>query len=443
MYELAYYLPGFQFSRIDRLSIGVFLAVTPLSAWGLDALRGLRGPLGEPPLPQRRTVWILAVALLTGLAGAVAAAELPELVAEGRLALAALDVEAVSHAAWRGLLLWLVIVGLLGLVRTARWQAWATAGILVVTLLELIGYGRHFVVVRDAERMFRETPATRFLRNAEGPFRIAKYDPAPAATRQKRPPLRLFPANTPTAYRIEDIHGYSSLRTHDLDFLLEPLDPDSVRSPWRVAPLQRVETLSTPLLDLLQVKYLLSATALEVARLEPVHAGDIYIYENRDVLPRTSFHTNWVVVPDRNEAARRLLHGLVDPRQTVVVERAPALAREPSAPTPSGSVELISYEASEVRLRKRGASAGLVLLLDAWYPGWIGRVDGEPVPVLRANVMFRAVAVPEGEHVVVFEYRPTYLGAATWLAGAGILSLVLVLSLAVRIRLNPRGVTEL
>ena len=49
---------------------------------------------------------------------------------------------------------------------------------------------------------------------------------------------------------------------------------------------------------------------------------------------------------------------------------------------------------------------GFVVLSDTYYPGWRVYVDGEPRPLLRADYLFRAVAVPAGQHTVTFEYAP-------------------------------------
>jgi uncharacterized membrane protein YfhO len=46
------------------------------------------------------------------------------------------------------------------------------------------------------------------------------------------------------------------------------------------------------------------------------------------------------------------------------------------------------------------------VLADAYDPGWRASVDGERAALLRANVAFRAVAVPQGRHVVELVYRP-------------------------------------
>ncbi len=49
---------------------------------------------------------------------------------------------------------------------------------------------------------------------------------------------------------------------------------------------------------------------------------------------------------------------------------------------------------------------GYVVVSDTYYPGWRVYVDGEPRPLLRADHLFRAVAVPAGTHEITFEYAP-------------------------------------
>lgn len=61
---------------------------------------------------------------------------------------------------------------------------------------------------------------------------------------------------------------------------------------------------------------------------------------------------------------------------------------------------------------------GQVILSEVWYPGWAARVNGAPAEVERAG-LFRAVTVSEGEHEIVFEFRPAtlYWGLALSVAG--------------------------
>lgn len=89
------------------------------------------------------------------------------------------------------------------------------------------------------------------------------------------------------------------------------------------------------------------------------------------------------------------------------------LPSAPSAPSaqnatgnaPAGRVSWIEDAPERVVLRVSGAQPGLLVLRDTFYPGWTVLVDGQPAPLLRADVLFRAVPLPAGDHTVEFRYR--------------------------------------
>ena len=55
---------------------------------------------------------------------------------------------------------------------------------------------------------------------------------------------------------------------------------------------------------------------------------------------------------------------------------------------------------------------GFLVMADTFYPGWQATLGAQPAMIYRANVAFRAVAVPEGQHRVSMTYAPR-----TWQAG--------------------------
>jgi uncharacterized membrane protein YfhO len=58
-----------------------------------------------------------------------------------------------------------------------------------------------------------------------------------------------------------------------------------------------------------------------------------------------------------------------------------------------------------VDLSVRAESPGLLVLNDAFAPGWTAEVDGRPAAIHRANYLVRGVWLEPGAHGVRFEYR--------------------------------------
>ncbi len=164
---------------------------------------------------------------------------------------------------------------------------------------------------------------------------------------------------------------------------------------------------------------------------DPISLAKPALYRNPGALPRAYRVSRAEPEPDSIDAAlRRLLDPHFDLARVVMLDEVPeelrawaplrGVARVPGADI--ASLEL--YEPERVRLRSSGAEAGVVVLTDAWYPGWIAELDGAPARVLRANALFRAVAVPAGEHVVEFRYEPRGFRSGVGLALAFIVALM-------------------
>lgn len=134
--------------------------------------------------------------------------------------------------------------------------------------------------------------------------------------------------------------------------------------------------------------------------------ADAYVYENARALPRVMLVTDWRTA-DFAEMIRSGGWPDINPRRTVLLERAP-----PQFPTPTasdertGSVRIVRYANTEVVIDVHAPSGGLVVLNDVWHPWWSAEVDDAPAEILKANVLFRAVAVGPGHHQVRFEFRP-------------------------------------
>jgi hypothetical protein len=139
------------------------------------------------------------------------------------------------------------------------------------------------------------------------------------------------------------------------------------------------------------------------------YSGDVKIYENKTVLPRAFFAGDVQFAANDTEAVQLMQAAAFDPAKTVVIQDG-ANAEKKDGTNPSSSPSLtpsiISYSAEHSVIDVAAARDGYLVLTDAYYPGWTATVDGQPAEIERADIMFRAVKIPAGQHRVEFRYQP-------------------------------------
>src|SRR5262249_32968444 len=111
---------------------------------------------------------------------------------------------------------------------------------------------------------------------------------------------------------------------------------------------------------------------------------------------------------------------LLDPRDAVLMEREPLIgngARQPYTP----AEWVPTHDPDRVVVRVNTQAPGLLVVTEAWMPGWTATINGRRVPILRGNHAQRVVPISEaGNHEVVMTYWPPALTrglAITSLAG--------------------------
>ena len=186
---------------------------------------------------------------------------------------------------------------------------------------------------------------------------------------------------------------------------------------------------SNPAFDLLGVGYVLTATidlasspsAVTGTGYTPAgRAGGVQVFRNDHALPRAFVATTVVPATTLPRALAALkasgspsgdgttrLHLDLE-RQAVVESRArpPGTAPAGAPPPALRPATIVSYGPSEVRIKVPPGDPGVLVLTDAYFPGWQATVNGARAPVLPTDVAFRGVRVGRGAALVVFAYRP-------------------------------------
>lgn len=163
-------------------------------------------------------------------------------------------------------------------------------------------------------------------------------------------------------------------------------------------------------------------------RFRLVHSGDVKIYENLDVRPRAYLVHQLFTAQDADEAREAIQR-----EETIQQGRAAVIETTDGAPISSqidqennhssarDEVTMVTYTAEEITIAVNNTNAAFLVLSDSYYPGWEAIVNGAATPIYPTNVLFRGIAVPAGENVITFRYRPRSWQQGRLLAAGGLM----------------------
>jgi hypothetical protein len=158
----------------------------------------------------------------------------------------------------------------------------------------------------------------------------------------------------------------------------------------------------------------------------------VNIFERSDALPRAFLVYDVIGVPDLATALAVLSDSRHDWKTTAVVEVAPDTSCDIVEPQSPAAVNILSYEADEVRVTVSSETTGWLVLSDQYYPGWQAAIDGRPAPIQITNAALRGICVPAGTHDITFSFRPALYPAGSALSLSGLLLVVVSAFLEIR-----------
>lgn len=95
--------------------------------------------------------------------------------------------------------------------------------------------------------------------------------------------------------------------------------------------------------------------------------------------------------------------------------------------TQPAKIELVRYaNPGNLFYESESAESGLAVFSEVYYKTWRAFIDGEEVPVLRANYILRAIEIPAGKHQIEFRCKDELLVKSQWVSIASSIVVVLV-----------------
>jgi hypothetical protein len=254
-----------------------------------------------------------------------------------------------------------------------------------------------------------------------------------------RTPFPPFAPDISMVYGVADAHGLSVLFPKDYDRYLRLIDDYGVYAEeFNLAPsLAAGGLLASPLLDVLDVRTIVAERDVPIPgsyRIAVPPQSEPWVYE-RPTGGGAMVVINAAPASEASMWAQVAVAGW-DPAATAAV-----MGLDRSLAGTGGTASPRPAPADRERWDVEAPAGGFLRVGSRWDPGWSATVDGRPATVLRADGVFRGVAVPPGRHTVAFSYRNPDEMHGRVVAGAAI---VVLLGLVVagrksRHRVNPEG----
>ncbi|MBM2849344.1 MAG: putative polysaccharide biosynthesis protein, partial [Anaerolineales bacterium] len=284
-----------------------------------------------------------------------------------------------------------------------------------VIVLDLFVAGHDFNSAADPAILTYTPPSVEFLQQDTGLWRFTTYD-----TSKCRPtgndhtePCKPFNANIGWYFNFYDVRGYDSIFPMQYRRYMELIQPQYELDYNRIAPISDPTALDSPLLDLLNVKYVITQEPIAGPKYTLVYSAEVQIYQNMTVMPRAYIQpiSATVVAEEFGTAVQKY-----DPRQYVIVTQSSGvLAHQPTGtwPTPIPDGDIL-YTPSEVTLTAAVAEDSRLVLADSYFPGWkayirpagAGEEAEKEAEISLVNGNFRGVQLPPGAWTVRFKYSP-------------------------------------
>jgi len=116
-----------------------------------------------------------------------------------------------------------------------------------------------------------------------------------------------------------------------------------------------------------------------------------------------------------------------DPRKTTILDDDFAANVSGDSYSGSGSIELVNYHPDRMTYSFSSTDKELAVFSEIYYDGWKAYVDGQEVPISRANYVLRAIEVPAGDHDIIFEFESETYNKSGVMANIGSVGILLFL----------------
>jgi hypothetical protein len=232
-----------------------------------------------------------------------------------------------------------------------------------------------------------------------------------------------------TSYFHKAVGGYSAVRPRRVDQLFEYNIEKNIEKLASSIDMQTYSfTKSSPVLDMLNVKYVIVPTGEgDVPVTNPFANGNAWFVENvkkvnsadDEIKALDNLDSKNVAVIDQNF---KLPVGL-----KMLPIKNMSFQKDSTA-----TIQLSTYKPNHLKYTSNNSNEGFAVFSEMYYQnGWIAMIDGKEVPIYRVNYVLRGLKVPAGKHTIEFKFEPEVVKTGSTIALISSIGMLLLIGAGV------------
>ncbi len=311
-------------------------------------------------------------------------------------------------------------------INTATHSKWKfIAWLILVTDLIFAGYG--FNSNSNPDILNYKPDIVEFLEKDKRHWRFTTYDPNGD---------KILNANSAWLFRMKDIRGYDSIIPKQYVDYMNLIEPQNLLQYNRISPITTWKGLHSPLLDLLNVKYIVTNQNIDSPeKFTLIYENELFIYENNKVLPRVYTLPESCIVFNHNNDLDLTEY---DPHHLLVLESADNISNSNSPNTSNrtdcniGKAKITTTKSNKLEIYTEMSQPGYVVVTDSFDNGWQAYVQNTQQIsetksiILRAHGNFRAIPLEKGSHTIRLIYSPLSFRIGSVFSAISIILLIIL-----------------
>lgn len=223
-----------------------------------------------------------------------------------------------------------------------------------------------------------------------------------------------------TSYFHESLGGYHGAKIRRYNDLIDYCIQSELQTAFQTLQSQSMDFSGLPVLNMLNTKFLYAGTQANA------------VFPNRYANGNAWTVSRIIPVNSPDEEIAQVCS--IDSKNEALMDQSKFDLPQVSG---SGTIVLTEKTPNKVSYSANiNGGAALGIFSEIYYPaGWTATIDGNEAKILRANYVLRALEIPEGNHEIIFEFKPS-----TYYTGN---SVMLISSLLVLLAFIGGGILEI